>query len=393
MKININKIKTVPKMLSDKFTLCVFGTPDTEVQEWINANNFKTNISKNFTNIIIPDNIKLNEIFNEGNTFEWMDGFSPNLNKKLHIGHFSNLVLGKAFKSLDVCKNTVSIYGDLLDGETTKEEALTLLKGYQTDFNFFSDKDVMASEVKYQGKLLKDGTGDYEGTKIFEIGDEKVVGIKSDDSTSYFYQDVALAEMLNAPTLYLTGNEQSNHFSLLKNLFPHIEHVGLGLIKLNGVKMSSRMGNVIFIDEFIESSKEMFGDDLHLIYNVFAGLILKSNPDVDKNINLDLISNPKNSAGLYLSYTMARLKSAGCESIIHSQFISRDLEFAHLKTKITLKPNTLFLALIEHCKDINALYTKYTIKGDKDVKTMFEIKLSDLLLGCKELGLFVIDKV
>jgi arginyl-tRNA synthetase len=393
MKIDINKIKVVPKSLSNDFKLCIYGTPEKDVQEWIDNNSFEVEVTEKYTNIILPNDVQLSDIFLEVNKFEWMDGFSPNLNKKLHIGHFSNLVIGKAFKSLGICEKTVSIYGDTLDGEVKKEDAIQALTKYQNDFQFFTDKSLMASEVKYNGGLLKDGTGDYDGTKIFEVGEDKVVGIKSTGQTSYFYQDVSLAEMLNAPTLYLTGKEQCNHFDILKKLFPNIQHIGLGLVKVSGLKMASRIGNVILIEDFIEQVKETFNGNLQLIYNVFAGFILKSNPDVDKGINLDIISNPKNSAGLYISYTMARLNSAGCKLKYNEKFSSKELEFAYLKAKSNLKPNILFEQLTEHCKEINSLYINHTIKDNDDNKKMFEVKLSDLIYGCNKLGLFTIDKV
>lgn len=393
MKIDINKIKVVPKLISNGFELCVYGEPDNDVQVWINNNSFHISSADKYTNINIPSGIKLSDIFLDAEQFEWMDGFSPNLNKKLHIGHFSNLVISKSFKSLGVCKKTVSIYGDTLEGEVKTEDAVLSLNNYQKYFQFIADKSFMASEVKYGGNLLKNGSGDYEGTQIFEIGAEKIVGIKSNGQTSYFYQDVSLAELLNAPTLYLTGKEQSNHFEILKKLFPNTRHIGLGLVKISGLKMSSRMGNVILIDEFIDQVKGSFNDDLQLIYNVFAGFILKSNPEVDKVINLDIINNPKNSAGLYLSYTMARLKSAGCELKPIDYFNSRELEFAYLKSKYNLKPNILFEALVEHCKDINSLYPNFRIQNNSENRKMFELKLSDLIYGCSKLGLFTISKV
>jgi hypothetical protein len=221
----------------------------------------------------------------------------------------------------------------------------------------------------------------------------KVVGIKSNGQTSYFYQDVSLAKMLNSPTLYLTGKEQSNHFKLLKHLFPDIQHIGLGLVKVSGKKMASRIGNVLLIEDLIEKVTEEFNNDLKLVYNVFAGFILKSNPEVDKSINLDVISNPKNSSGLYISYTMARLISAGCELKIQNKFNSLGLAFAEIKSKTSLKPNILFEAIVENCKEINSLYVSHRIKDNDKNKAMFELMLSDLILGCNKLGLFIIDKV
>ncbi len=391
MKININKLKVNPK--SKNFELSVFGLPDAEVQEWITKNNLQSYTKENYTNIILTEHTNLSMLFYCGKYFKWMDGFSPNLNKKLHIGHFSNLVLAKAFKSLEVCDYTVSIYGDTLDGEVKKENAIEWLKKYQDEFNFHPDESFMASEMKYYGALLVDGVGEYEGTKIFEVGENKEVGIKSNGQTSYFYQDVALAETLDSPTLYLTGKEQCNHFNNLKEIFPDIEHIGLGLVKVSGKKMASRDGNVLFVDDFINLVSETFNGDMKLVYNVFAGFVLKSNPDVDKNINLDVISNPKNSAGLYLSYTMARLHSAGCDLKHNGKFNSMKLSFLEIKSKVNLKPNILFEALVEHSKNINALYLTHTIKDNEENKQMFNLLLSDLVYGCNILGLFTIEKV
>ncbi len=36
MKLDINKIKQIPKEHSDKFGMCVYGNPSEEIKEWIN---------------------------------------------------------------------------------------------------------------------------------------------------------------------------------------------------------------------------------------------------------------------------------------------------------------------------------------------------------------------
>jgi arginyl-tRNA synthetase len=251
MKININKVKVTPKKHSDSFQLCVFGKPSEEVISWAKFHNLTLQENGGFTNILLNESTNIQELFEDTNQFNWMDGFSPNLNKNLHIGHFSNLVLGKAFKSLGICKQTVSIYGDTLEGEISKEEALNNLKEIQNLYQFIPDKEFMASQMKCEFPL-EDGEDSYKGTKVFNIDDEKIVGIKSTGATTYFYQDVSLAEYLNSSTLYLTGKEQSNHFNTLKKLFTYIDHIGLGLVTLSGTKMSSRLGNVIFLNDFIK---------------------------------------------------------------------------------------------------------------------------------------------
>lgn len=387
MKINITKLKTVPKQLSTDFELCVFGEPDHEIQSWINHHNFQIYQSGKFTNIKIDKPVA--DIFIISDPFTHMDGFSPNLNKKLHIGHMSNLVLANAFKSLGIAKENVSLLGDTLEG-FSQEEAMGLLSKYCLDWGYQSKK-YFASKVIYKGDLLKDGSGEYSGTKIFEIGDERIVGIKSSGHTTYFYQDIAFAEMLNSPTIYLTGKEQCNHFGILKKLYPHIHHIGLGLLKAHGKKMSSSVGNVILIEDFVEIAKAMFGDNTKLIYNVFAGYILKADPGSDKNINIDMLNNPKNSGGLYISYTMAKMNSAGMEFI--SGPPSNKMEYHYLKAKETYSPHYLYDYIMDVCKKINGLYLTHIIKGNQENQKLFQPLLSDLLWGADKLGLFWVEKV
>ncbi len=55
----------------------------------------------------------------------------------------------------------------------------------------------------------------------------------------------------------------------------NINHIGLGLVKLNSKKMSSRMNNVIFMQDIIDELLPLFDNNIHLVYNVFTGMILK----------------------------------------------------------------------------------------------------------------------
>jgi arginyl-tRNA synthetase len=241
--------------------------------------------------------------------------------------------------------------------------------------------------------LLKDGEDIYEGSKVFDLGNEKLVAIKSSGATTYFYQDVALANKLKASTLYLTGVEQDNHFKSLNKLFPDTNHIGLGLVLLDGKKMSSSEGNVIYMNDFIDDLMSKFNNDIHLVYNIIAGQILKSTPKSSKSIDTKLISNPKLSLGLYLSYTMAHIKSCGVTTQNNNKFYSNELEFNELKAKQNLSPNILFDSLINHCKKINKLYETHYIKGNDENIKLFSDLISDLELGMKKIGMFPVDKV
>ncbi len=392
MKIDINKIKTAPAKFG--FNFCVYGKLSDEIKEWCNFWKLDIIDSGPYTNIMINDDFNITEAFNEPQTFDYVDGFSPNLNKHLHVGHLSNLILANAFQKLGVGKKFIAILGDTLDGAVDKDDALNLYYGYCNKFNYKVDDIFYASEMKLKNEsVLKDGEDDYSGSKIFDLDDEKIVAIKSSGSTTYFYQDVALAEKLNASTLYLTGFEQDNHFNSLNKLYPKTKHLGLGLVLLDGKKMSSSEGNIIYLQDFIDDLMKKFNNDIKLVYNILVGQILKSVPGNNKSIDSKLINNPKLSLGLYLSYTMAHIKSCGVTTQGKDTYYSKELEFAELKSKINLTPNLLFNELVNHCKKINVMYETHYIKGNEENIKIFSDLISDLELGMKKLGMFSIEKV
>lgn len=388
MKIDINKIKTTPSNFG--FNFCVFGKPSDEIKDWCTHWNLEMIESGSYTNIIVNDEFKVSDAFNGYQTYEYIDGFSPNLNKHLHV--FSNLIIANAFQKLSLGKKFIAILGDTLDGQVDKDDALNSYLKNCSDFGYKVDEIFYASKMELKDKsLLKDGEGEYVGSKVFDLGDEKLVGIKSSGSTSYFYQDVALASHLDSSTLYLTGFEQDNHFKSLKKLFPKTNHVGLGLVLLDGKKMSSSEGNIIYMKDLIDNLMELFNGDIKLVYNIIAGQILKSSTHTNKSIDTKLIGNPKLSLGLYLSYTMAHIKSCGVVTQKNTTFYSKELEFYELKSKTSLSPNLLFESLVNHCKKINKMY--HYIKGNDVNIKIFSDLISDLELGMNKLGLFSIDKV
>lgn len=392
MKIDIAKVKQIPKEASSSFGVGVYGDLNEELMSWVDAHGFATEKVGPYTNILI--NKDLNEVFEKANTeFYYIDGFSPNLNKHLHLGHFANLVLAKSFVAMGVAKKTVAILGDTLTGEVGKEEAFKKYMWYCNTFDYKVNKLYFASEMKDADNLLENGTGEYEGTMIFNVNGNKVVGKKSDGSTTYFYQDVALANKLTSPTLYLTGHEQNQHFANLKVMFPWTHHVGLGLVKAGNVKMSSRVGNVIMADDLLDEVLSKFNGDAKLAYNVIAGHILKAAPTSDKKIDVAALDNPLNSKGLYLSYTLAKMKSAGIVVAEQSKFNSLKLQFKLLKAQQMLSPNILFDELVEHAKYMSTLYITHKIKDNAENKIMFTGLTSDLAFGLKMLGLFEVDKV
>lgn len=403
--LDINMLRPVPKNVGAGFALCYYGQVPIEVKELMIEKGFSVLESAGYTNFTPAPEVDFYALFEPVEKIAFMDGFSPNLNKKLHVGHFSNFVIAKAFQKLGVVNTTVSLLGDTLDGEVKKEEALADFKALCNEFDYTVDEIFYASQMKYSGSLLVDGEGEYAGTKIVDVEGEKIVVVKSDGSTSYFYQDMAFAETLGSQggkTLYLTGYEQNNHFSTLNKIYPHTQHIGLGLVKvqpgkMSGVvkqmKMSSRSGNVIFLQDLLQDFVDEFKGDKKLAYNVFAGFILKNKPQTDKKFTLDSIHQHENSPGLYLSYTLARLKSAGIEVSVKEKFDSQELAYSFLKSQHLLNPQVLFNSMCDLAKHINSLYATHRIQSNEENKKMFTRLGSDLALGMDKLGMYLVDAV
>lgn len=409
MKIAANKISLMPPKIGEG--LCVYGDPSEEVVQWCDENGVVQKKSGAFTNFELPNDSSVEDLFIKPDAYRYLDGFSPNLNKHLHLGHLSNLVLAKAFQAIGSANETIAILGDTLDGKVRKEDALSSFRSYCQRFHYPVHHMFFASEMKYDGTMENGAIGtvdhngiqrDYTGTKVFDVDGEKIVGLKADGSTTYFYQDVALATHLNAPTLYLTGSEQNQHFALLKKMFPHVDHIGLGLVLLNGVKMSSRNEDgsekteeekkAIYAKEVLDMLNGMFDDDF-LSYNVLAGQILGIEPRSTKNIDGNKLGELNNSSGLYVSYTTARMKSAGVFGVPSDVFSSLSLGYAYVKSLHNKTPHTLFKAVYEHCMKMNSLYKTHRISDNDANKEMFSGMMTDLELGLKKLGMFSVDKV
>jgi arginyl-tRNA synthetase len=390
-KININDIRMLPPNMG--FGFCVYGEPSQEISDWAKSWGFRIEEGKSYSNILVPKHFDIKECFEKFSQYKYVDGFSPNLNKHLHAGHMSNFILAKAFQSLGVGDSFISILGDTLDGAVSKEDALDKYGMYCEMFGLDVAEVFYASDMEYKGNLLKDGEDKYEGTKVFDTGEEKIVGLKSDGSTTYFYQDMALADKLDAPTLYLTGHEQDGHFGALKKFHPNTNHIGLRLVQVDSKKMGTRHGNAYYFADLLEETSKKFDNDFELAYNVLAGFILKIDPKKDKNISMEMLNNPKNSPGLYLSYTLARLTSAGVRAMKTDAFNSTELQFKYMKSVNNIRPDILFNGLVEHCKLINNLYGKHKIEGNPENEVMFSNLKEDLELGMKSLGLFLVDKV
>jgi len=155
--------------------------------------------------------------------------------------------------------------------------------GFAATYRLFGvafDKEYFESEIYKSGKEIVD-----DGLKreIFKKrGDGAVVAdlekvnlgekvlLRPDGTSVYIVQDLYLAVLKDREyhydlSLYVVGNEQEHHFSVLKALFrklgypiaDRIVHLSYGMVELPEGKMKSREGTVVDADDLIKATQEL----------------------------------------------------------------------------------------------------------------------------------------
>lgn len=233
-----------------------------------------------------------------------IDGFSPNLNKELHIGHLRNLVVATSLSNLFPQARMVAMLGAQVGIEPW---ALGQLDEFFQRAGYLPD-------LYYDNQLpdnveTVDGEGEQVGCKVWMGPKGPVIVKRSDGRPTYAHHDLCFANLVH-PTHYITGAEQKEHFDSLG--FGH-KHLPMGLVLgPDGKKISSRNGGAMSLREAVMSVADHLQDTpspLDLAWNVVAWNFLKSSRS--KNV----LFNPEqwtkvDSPGMYISYTFARLDSA-----------------------------------------------------------------------------------
>lgn len=245
-----------------------------------------------------------------------IDGFSPNLNKSLHVGHLRQLALAKSLQStlnsFNVHKDHSKFVALLGASQGVYEYATKELNEWFDFVNYHPtlyydvlmprDKDVVPSWTEYEAT-------DKIGCEIYDGPKGQVVVVRSDGRPTYAFWDISFAKTVG-PTHYITGAEQKEHF---QSLGLEDKHLPMGLVLgEDGKKIKSRTGDAMTAKEVLEEIKSQFDPTPYpdkLAWNVLAWNFLH----VSRSQNVKF--NPKewtktDSPGMYITYTFARLKSA-----------------------------------------------------------------------------------
>lgn len=133
---------------------------------------------------------------------------------------------------------------------------------------FYSDKMDEVVEILRDKGLLTES----EGAMVVDLSEENIppcIILKSDGATIYATRDIAAALYRHRTydfykNIYVVGTPQALHFKQIFAVMKKAgwdwaegcEHVGFGLVKLPGAAMSTRSGNVVFLDEVLNEAIE-----------------------------------------------------------------------------------------------------------------------------------------
>ncbi len=174
--------------------------------------------------------------------------------------------------------------------------------------------------------------------------------MRSNSTTLYLTRDIALADYRFSKyhfseSIYVTGSEQNLHFRQLFAILKKLErnynnrHVGFGLIKIEGAKLSTREGNVVLLADVIgeaqeEAKREILSRDGNLkpqelnkraLAIGLAALkfaVLKVSAEKDINFNFKSMVSFEGDTGAYLQYSLVRCKSI-LEMNTNRQFVAQ----------------------------------------------------------------------
>ena len=200
---------------------------------------------------------------------------------------------------------------------------------------FYNDKMDEIVTLLEEKHLLTENQG-AEIVDLTEYNLNPALIRKSDGATLYITRDLAAALYRKrtydfAKSLYVVGNEQSNHFKQLKAVLKELgfdwsddmEHIPFGLITQGGKKLSTRKGKIVLL-EVLNEAVTLAGNQINeknpdlanreeVAKQVGVGAVIFHDLKNDRLNNFDFVLDEvvrfEGETGPYVQYTHARAMS------------------------------------------------------------------------------------
>ena len=261
---------------------------------------------------------------------------------------------------------------------------------------FFNDKMQPVVDELREKRLLEES----RGAQVVNLGEDEnpALILKSDGSSLYMTRDLAAAlyrkkEYDFVMSLYVAGGEQSGHFKQLKQVLKkmgydwadNIHHIPFGLITQGGKKLSTRKGNVVFLDKVLKDAVSLAEQQIEeknpnlankdqVAHDVGVGAVVFHDLKNDRMDNFDFdleeVVRFEGDTGPYVQYTNARaqsiLRKANKEISMDNLSLNDDWSFAVAKAiadfpAIVAKASEKFEPSIiaKYALDLSKKFNKY----------------------------------
>ena len=295
--------------------------------------------------------------------------------------------------------------------------------------SFFEDKmKVVIDEIK-EKNIGKES----EGAFIIEFSEDKKLSplllLKKDGSSLYGLRDLAADKWRrneygsDIKIINEVGVEQSEYFKqifeteVMLGYFKQGEriHVAHGLYRFPDGKMSTRKGNVIWLEDIINEAEKRAGLINEETKEIVAIGAIKFNDlkrDSLKDIifNWEEILNIKGDSGTYLQYTAVRansiLEKATESNIDYKKFSSLENEIPEVVTDLekliyqfeeivkysgeTLQPHHIATYLINLASTFNTFYGNTKILDENNKFTLYQLSLVKAFYQTMKNGLWLL---
>lgn len=389
---------------------------------WVDKDNLENNTIKELERIYV-------KFYKEAEIDPTLNDVARQHFRNLENGEEKETALWKKFRELSL-KEFQVVY-DMLGVE---------FDSYNGE-SYYSDKmDAVIKELE-EKNLLKDSNG----AKIVDLEEYSMppcLILKSDGSTIYATRDIAAVldrkKTFNFDkSIYVVGIPQSLHF---KQLFKVIEllgydfadslvHVGFGLVKFKDRKLSSRGGDVIYLEELlkesISKSKNIIEERNPALLNkddvskkIGIGAIvftyLKNNREKDIIFDWNEMLSFEGETGPYVQYSYARAKSilrkSSSDNAPDYSKLNSNEEYTLVKQigmfnsviESAIKkyePSIITRYVIDLAQDFNSFYNAININKTEDESTksarlsLVKATAITLKLGLSLIGIETIEEM
>lgn len=268
--------------------------------------------------------------------------------------------------------------------QTYKRMGVDFDKVYYESDTYLLGKEMVIKGLE-QGILFEKSDGSIWADLTSEGLDEKLL-LRADGTSVYMTQDLGTADLRYKDfnpqkMLYVVGNEQNYHFSVLRlvlkklgfEYWDDVKHISYGMVELPEGKMKSREGTVVdaddLMDEMVETAKtttmelgkanELNETDQNILFEqiglgALKYFILKVDP------KKTMLFNPKESidfngnTGPFIQYTHARIRS------LVSKATNKDFAFDSKALNISEKEKDLLVMINSFPETIQSAAAQYS---------------------------------